>query len=79
MCSGPDLNWRHLPLQGSALPTELPEQDYFTLPKHIIFSNLACPPKQLPEQDYFILPKHIIFSNLACPPIFYSFNDFIKS
>ena len=26
LCSEPDLNWRHLPLQGSALPTELSEQ-----------------------------------------------------
>jgi hypothetical protein len=56
LCSGPDLNWRHLPLQGSALPTELPEQ-------------LACPPRQLPEQDYnlqnyFILLKHLNLKNL---------------
>ena len=34
MCRDPDLNWGHLPLQGSALPTELSRQltnsDYIT-------------------------------------------------
>ncbi len=31
MCLGPGSNWGPIPLQGSALPTELPRHDYIKL------------------------------------------------
>ena len=41
ICLGPELNWGPIPLQGSALPTELPTRYHLILvtPSWIIFSR----------------------------------------